>query len=273
MAVGLAIGAVLIATLTVTALQPPRPHSTGPGFHAGRIVEDAAFYDGGAMDAAAVQAFLDGRQPTCTPAETCLRDHVEDFPGYPASDRCDEVAPMPGASAAEIIAAVGRACDLSQRAILVLLEKEQSLISNREPEDQRYDRATGYSCPDDPARPGWCDPEFGGFSNQVYYAAAQFQRYRLQPDDFTYREGETFDIPYAPNAPSCGTASVFIENDATAGLYNYTPYTPNAAALDPATPDGDACSSFGNRNFWLLWQRWFAGLEKPLVAPARVDAG
>lgn len=265
---GLALGAALVVALVSLAIQAQRPHATGPGFHAGRIIEDREFYDGGAMDAAEVQAFLDRRQPSCTPAGTCLRDHIEDFPGYEGTERCDRIDPIPVATAAQIIAAVGRACDLSQRALLVLLEKEQSLVSNVEPEDHRYDRATGYFCPDDPARPGWCDPEFGGFSNQLYYAAAQFQRYRLEPQKFTYREGEMAEIPYAPNAPECGAAQVFIENDATAGLYNYTPYTPNAAALDPATPEGDACSAFGNRNFWLIYGTWFGGYEKPVVEPA-----
>ena len=43
-----------------------------------------------------------------------------------------------------------------------------------------------------------------------------------------------------------------IENRATAALYYYTPFTPNAAALANLGGTGDACLSYGNRNFWLL---------------------
>jgi hypothetical protein len=50
---------------------------------------------------------------------------------------------------------------------------------------------------------------------------------------------------------------VFIENQATAGLYNYTPYTPNDAALNNMYGTGDACSSYGNRNFWRIYTDWF----------------
>ena len=49
---------------------------------------------------------------------------------------------------------------------------------------------------------------------------------------------------------------MFIQNQATAGLYNYTPYQPNAAAL-AAGYGGDACSAYGNRNFWNDFTDWF----------------
>ena len=47
---------------------------------------------------------------------------------------------------------------------------------------------------------------------------------------------------------NCGTSSVYIQNQATAGLYNYTPYQPNAAALANLYGTGDSCSAYGNRN-------------------------
>lgn len=114
----------------------------------------------------------------------------------------------------------------------------------------------GYYCPDDSSRPGWCHPDFGGFFNQVYNAASQIIRYRQQPEDFGYRAGRINVIKYHPNA-ACGTTEVFIENDATAALYIYTPYVPNQSALSNLYGLGDECSSYGNRNFWRLYTDWF----------------
>ncbi|MBC7404826.1 MAG: hypothetical protein H7252_03970 [Cytophaga sp.] len=48
-----------------------------------------------------------------------------------------------------------------------------------------------------------------------------------------------------------------MENQATAGLYNYTPYQPNTAALANLYGTGDSCSAYGNRNFWRMFYDWF----------------
>ena len=60
--------------------------------------------------------------------------------------------------------------------------------------------------------------------------------------------------------PRAAPSAVEIRNQATANLYNYTPYQPSDATLaDPDT--GDACSAFGNLNFWRIWHRWFGDPE------------
>ena len=48
-----------------------------------------------------------------------------------------------------------------------------------------------------------------------------------------------------------------LANAATAALYYYTPYQPNAAALANLYGTGDSCSAYGNRNFWRLYRDWF----------------
>jgi LysM repeat protein len=48
-----------------------------------------------------------------------------------------------------------------------------------------------------------------------------------------------------------------MKNQATAGLYYYTPYTPNSPAMVNITSTGDACSAYGNRNFWRIYNYWF----------------
>jgi len=62
---------------------------------------------------------------------------------------------------------------------------------------------------------------------------------------------------------------VNVQNYATAALYNYTPYQPNAAALGNLYGTGDGCSSYGNRNFWVYYNDWFgptAGLPPVTLA-------
>jgi hypothetical protein len=73
-------------------------------------------------------------------------------------------------------------------------------------------------------------------------------------------------IAYHPNA-ACGSSTVLIRNQATAGLYNYTPYQPNRAALDAGYGTGDACSAYGNRNFWLRFRDWFGPTEGEAYNP------
>ena len=110
----------------------------------------------------------------------------------------------------------------------MLLQKEQSLLTA--PSASGYAKATGYACPDTAA----CDKKYLGFFNQVYRAAWQFREYTLHPDEWRYRIG-AMPIQYHPNA-ACGASTVRIVNQATANLYNYTPYQPNAR--DPRQPEG-----------------------------------
>ncbi|WP_431246825.1 cell wall-binding repeat-containing protein [Leifsonia xyli] len=99
-----------------------------------------------------------------------------------------------------------------------------------------------------------------GFYNQVYKAAWQFKRYGNPPgtsDFFNWLPiGQVSAIRYNPNT-ACGSGNVTIRNQATAALYYYTPYQPNAAALANLYGTGDACSAYGNRNFWRLYTDWF----------------
>lgn len=132
----------------------------------------------------------------------------------------------------------------------------------------------GYGCPDDPTKPGWCDPRFGGLSNQLYRAAWQFQRYANPPGTsnfFTwFPVAATTAVRYHPNA-DCGSSAVRIQNKATAALYYYTPYQPNASALATMNGLGDSCSAYGNRNFWRFFRDWFGsptGAEEPSATEA-----
>jgi hypothetical protein len=147
---------------------------------------------------------------------------------------------------------VAQSCGVNPQALLVLLEKEQGLVSSTRPSVAAYDRATGFGCPDTAP----CASQFFGFANRVWRAARRFQIYRAFPSSFNHRAGQVNDVRCHPNA-WCGSSPIFTENQATAGLYNYTPYQPNGAALSNLYGSGDVCSAYGNRNFWRIFSDWF----------------
>ena len=87
--------------------------------------------------------------------------------------------------------------------------------------------------------------------------AKQWARYRVDPGKYNYQAGQTVTILWNVAESGCGGAPVTIKNQATASLYNYTPYQPNAASLAAYPGTGDQCSSYGNRNFFFLYQSYF----------------
>ena len=96
-----------------------------------------------------------------------------------------------------------------------------------------------------------------GLFIQLYSAAGQLCYYGYPGTIFTwYPVGAWTAVRYSPNS-ACGTSAVYIQNRATAALYYYTPYQPNTAALANLYGTGDACSAYGNRNFWRTWWDWF----------------
>ncbi|WP_246852823.1 hypothetical protein [Naasia sp. SYSU D00948] len=260
-----ALGAAVLALVTAV-LFPGPPAAATPStertaiewrradagdFRPGLLISDDRFYDASAMRAEEVQAFLERR--VCIPEDgvPCLEDFRSDTPDVP-DQGFGHCAPYRGAESEEasrIVAKVAAACGINPQVLLVLLQKEQSLLTR--PSAFGYERATGYACPDTAA----CDARYFGFFNQVYRAAWQFRQYTLYPTDRAAEIGRV-SIAYSPDA-SCGAAPVDIRNQATANLYNYTPYQPNAAALARLYGSGDACSSYGNRNFWRIFTDWF----------------
>ena len=267
--------ACLLTFVSVPAPFPPSP-ALAPaadlsGFQAGNIVTDAVFYDSASMTAAEIQRFLNGRGADCrtaTDGTKCLKDYRQTTTTRAADSFCARYAGAADESAAVIIAKVARACRINPRVLLVTLQKEQGLVTRTTPYASKYRIAMGYGCPDGAP----CDSLYYGFFNQLYSAAKQFQRYTANPTNYKYRPGLR-TIPYQVAGPTaayfnyqnrdCGTSSVNILNQATANLYNYTPYQPNAAALAAGYGEGNRCSAYGNRNFWNYFTDWFGSTYNP----------
>ncbi|GAA1055650.1 hypothetical protein GCM10017608_23040 [Agromyces luteolus] len=260
----LAVVAALVAVGGVTVVDAVSSDSTAAAadardFDPGMIISDQVFYDRSTMSVSAIQSFLNARVPTCaaTSGPTCLKSYRTNTTSKPGeSGRCSAYAGRSNQSAAQIIYDVAQVCGINPRSLIVLLEKEQSLVTDSSPTDRQYRSATGYGCPDTAD----CDSQYYGFFNQVYSAALQFKRYAAAPTGRAYEAGRNNSILYHPNT-ACGTKTVYIKNQATAGLYLYTPYTPNAAALAKLYGTGDSCSSYGNRNFWRLFTDWFGSTK------------
>jgi len=264
---------VLTAVLSLVAsLLQPTPAAVaaeGSQFDPGNIISDAAFYDGAAMNEGQVQAFLNAKVPACRGALGCLSTFRGNTPSFPAvAGRCATIPGLANESAASWISRVGAACGISQKVILVTLQKEQGLVTNAAPSQYALNAAMGMACPDTAP----CDPAYAGLFYQIYYGARQMKTYGYNPAAFNYRAGRVNSILYNPNA-GCGRVSVYIVNKATAALYNYTPYVPNAAALQNLYGTGDNCSSYGNRNFWRYYTDWFGSptLGTSLVMNSRGD--
>jgi len=272
-AAGLLVGAGAVAT------SQPATALDGSQFDPGNIISDQVFFNGGAMSEGQIQGFLDARIGSCTNGN-CLNVKRIDTQSRAADQMCGAYQGAAQEPASRIIAKVAQACGINPQVLLVTLQKEQSLVSGsiaRGPSDARLERAMGYACPD--SANGGCDPSFGGVYNQLYKASWQFKRYANPPGTskfFTqYAPGGTRNVLYNPNS-ACGSRPVYIANQATANLYYYTPYTPNAAALANLNGTGDTCSAYGNRNFWVYFNDWFGstvGDTKPIGSLDSVVAG
>ena len=228
------------------------------GFDRSNIISDSLFYDGAAMTSAQIQAFLDAKIGTCNNGK-CLnvlsagissRDAV--ISRTTGNLICSAIQ---GGTmrVSELIYRVQVACGISAKVILVTLQKEQGLTTSKAPSDWNLSAAMGASCPDSAP----CDPAFSGVGPQILKGTQQLKTYKAA--NFAKQPGTNY-IGFSPNT-SCGGTNIDIQNYATAALYNYTPYQPNAAALAAGYGLGDGCSSYGNRNFYNYYTSWFGSVR------------
>lgn len=260
-----AFSAILLLFMGILTPQVSQA-ATASDFDPGFIISDEKFFDFNSMSASDIQSFIVSKVANCTSGYVCLKDFRQSTGNIQADRFCNGYSGAPSESAGEIIFKVSQSCGISPKALLVLIEKESSLITHAGPGSWRYTSATGMGCPDTAP----CDPAYNGFFYQVYYGARSFQRYVQDNSSYNYGWNQTETILYNPNR-GCGTLDVFIRNSATAALYNYTPYTPNAAAMANLYSTGDACSAYGNRNFWRIYSDWFGNPQETGSPVGNID--
>lgn len=205
------------------------------------LVGDGDFVDVGSMSAASIQSFL--------------QDKGGYLAGAPSSQLGDRAG---GRSAAQIIYdaahGAGEASGtlngisittatgtVSPKALLVTLQKEQSLVTRTDFSQNALNKAMGYGCPDS----GGCDAKYTGFTNQVEWAAWQLRyNYEAAGQDASWWSSHYSTHYYAGYSRSHNWGNTYYvvtyKNKSTAALYRYTPHV-----------------GYGNFNFWRLMIEWF----------------
>jgi len=271
-------------------------------FNAGNILGDTVMTNKSSMTVTQIQQFLNSKVPTCD----TLGRQISEFGAGDANDDgysntqtdiglvddnkdgviqrwewgkfyydqttfpCLKGYVENSKTAAQIIYDTAQAQSINPQVILVLLQKEQALVTDTWPLNIQYRSATGFGCPDTAA----CDSTYYGFTNQVWWAATMFRSIMdASPNWYTpYVLGNNY-IQYNP-VTSCGGSVVNIQNRATQALYNYTPYQPNSATLEWKFNDGafPSCGAFGNLNFFVYFSEWFGSTQGVSVIPVRLNS-
>ena len=202
--------------IALPQLSPAFAQDISPNFNPNYIISDNEVLDHASMTLEEIKAFVNGK-------EGALKNY---------SVITDDGKTM---TAAEVIYDRAVTNGVNPKFLLVLMQKEQSLLTDAAPKQSQYDWATGYGCPDT----GGCNSRWQGFYKQINSAALQFRSYLDEPRLYKYQAGGTYTFTNTGKADTVVTPA----NQATAALYNYTPHVYN-----------------GNYNFWRLWNNYFSRL-------------
>jgi hypothetical protein len=202
------------AFLMAAILLPSVPARAAEGFDANFILSDSDLTDTRIPDDFA-QKFLESR------GSGIAKRKFKDLDGITEKS--------PG----DIITYYGKTFGVNPKFLLALIQKEQSLVYDKDPSDCQINWATGYNRPDGS---GCHDGRnYGGFTQQIVGAAA-FVHYFYEKE----RIGERRNFGFFPGTlASIDGQPVIPGNVATAMLYTYTPHL------------------HGNRLLLKLWSEWF----------------
>jgi hypothetical protein len=216
------------------------PFAAKAAFDPNNIISDQEMLDAGAMSLGEIDSFLNSQggyiaTNNFTDAFGATMSAAQIIYNAAYNFECDTIEQYRSYTREQKMQFC-RPATVNPKFLIVLLQKEQSLITEKTPTQKQLDWATGYgvcdSCSmDDPAIQRW-----KGFGKQINSAALQFFDYVKNPHLYRYKAGQTYTVTNTGQGPSVITPA----NNATAGLYNYTPHVYN-----------------GNFNFWKLWQRYF----------------
>ncbi len=239
-AVGVLILSVAWPRSLAEAFETSKENYLNGGYY-NSLVGDGDFTDINAMSVETIQSFLNSQGGYLANAPT---DQLGDrAAGRRAAQIIFDAAHGVGEASGTLKGIVVNTSTgtVSPRALLVTLQKEQSLVTRTDYAQNALDKAMGYGCPDS----GGCEAKYRGFTNQVEWAAwqlrynweaagrdaawwsANYSTHYYQGYSRSHNWGETYYV-------------VTYKNKATASLYRYTPHVGN-----------------GNYNFWRLMIDWF----------------
>ena len=242
-------------------------------------ISDAVFYNYTSMDQTQIQNFINAFPKSCLLSQNYPNGlswvTFKEPTGYSTYGDSD-------VSPARIIWKASQLYKINPQVILTTLEKEQSLISGLSSAGcpvRAYNSAMGYNCPDGSENALKTYPNLGitgtcvaqesnaGFSRQVNHAAWQlsFDGKRANGDLSWMGDGAVYyygrmtqgnrsrqsgqPSTYYDGYTIINGESVFMENGATAALYNYTPHFTNFDTIfskwfgSPITPMLTECNS------------------------------
>lgn len=203
---------LLIVLFLITPILPVLAEEFDPNI----IVSDEEINDYNSMTLQEIENFL-------TEKGSFLSNYV-----------CEDISGK-NRKASEVIYTLAQENKINPKFMLVLLQKEQSLIEDANPSDYQLTAATGYGCPDS----GGCNPRWKSFYKQVNSAYLQFRSYIDEWDTYRYQPGKTYI--FNNSVKTVKTIDIVTpKNPATAALYNYTPHV-----------------YYGNYNFWKIWNKYF----------------
>lgn len=248
----LVFGSLVAAGLTFST----RPVKATEIFDPANMMSDGVFTNKNSMNVAQIQNFLDGMGSTCLAHFSSLS--LNDANGDGLGDEPYGKGVNEQVSAATLIWQAAQLYGINPEVILATLQKEQGLVTRSDCPSWRYNTALGYGCPD--SQP--CDNTAYGFTRQIDYGVWHFKGFFNDTYPVPPTVPGTKFIAYNPDVNRCGGSTLTIQNRATAALYSYTPYQPNAAALAAAPGQTVDCGSYGNINFWRYFTAWFGSTQR-----------
>lgn len=233
---------LILPLLLLTAHQNAKAQDIDPKFNPNLIITDEELLDYDSLNTQQIQSFLQTQGSYLANYSTNNAHGTNKTAAeiiYDAANNnydCSNVTLSENPTESEKQIKCRRITTVNPKFLLVLLQKEASLIENPNPSEARLDWATGYGCPDNWA----CNPYYKGFGKQVNSASLQFLAYMKEPQRYGYKAGQTYTFTNPYGTISNQAMAVTPVNQATAALYNYTPHVFN-----------------GNYNVYKLYQRYF----------------
>jgi uncharacterized protein with LGFP repeats len=261
---------IFVMTLIMVLQVSPARAVGAVGFQPDYIIDDIIFTNKDSASVNDIQSFLNSKVPSCDTNGQQLSEYGgPDLNGDGKVQRWEwgqanynqtvftclkDYKIADGRTAAQLIYDTAQKYAINPQVFIVLLQKEQVLVTDAWPLALQYRSATGYGCPDGGAA---CDTAYYGLLNQLDWAGKMYRAILNQSPTWYSPYHVGINTIYWSPTHSCGTSQVDIKNLATVALYDYTPYRPNQAALDAGWGTGDGCSAYGNRNFYLYFTSWF----------------
>ncbi len=225
------------------------------------LIDSALYLDAASMSQADIQSFLQARG-----------GYIANYSSYSERDGKNVLA-------SQIIYEAAQDYGISPKVILATLQKEQSLVTAKNPTNSQLTFAMGYGCPDG----GSCS--YPGFYNQVDNAAWQFRFNfeRARGNNTWWRVGQNYacggTTRYYSTGLYPGRSVTFyddngvayktftINNPATASFYCYTPHAYNNPQGLYGNPQFGYTGQYysGSYNFVKSYELWFGSTQPAVV--------